>query len=201
MKYLTWVDLETTGLDPEVDDILEIGMVLTDQNYTILAEESVVISIGIDRLKYQFQRCEEVVCDMHIYNGLWHEVSEAEDDINVVMSKLYGMMQLWYPNGEKPAMCGNSLTHDRIFLRKYMPALDGLFHYRNYDMSSVREFMRDQFPETEAHEPPRNSSNRKHRVIDDIHDSILLAKYYSRCIYLDPSIEYGIPHAEPGWVY
>ncbi|MCA9368646.1 oligoribonuclease, partial [Candidatus Kaiserbacteria bacterium] len=113
MKYLAWLDLETTGLNPRADDILEVGMVITDQEYRILDQTSMVVSHHPDNIRRHLLICDQDVFVSHSNNGLWDEVRHSDTHLGQVQTYFYGFMQRWFPDS-KPVMCGNSLTHDRL---------------------------------------------------------------------------------------
>ena len=178
---IAWLDTETTGLDPSVDFLLEVGIILTDDELHILAQFETAVSYipMLDTaINQQLDADDGFTRKMHTTNGLiadmaWAPRVHLAEDMAVSFVRAHCI-------GGKPVMGGNSITHDRIFLRKFMPTLLEEFHYRSIDVSGIREAASRWSPGLEFPVRPKNSA---HRVIDDLHDSIDLARFERENIF------------------
>ena len=174
---LIWIDLEMTGLDPQKERIIEIATVVTDSELNVLAEGP---SIVINQSNELIQAMDEWNTNQHGKSGLTERVlnstvSEAQAELATL-----DFLKRWVPEGMSP-MCGNSIGQDRRFLVRYMPELANYFHYRNLDVSTLKELVRRWKPEL------MNGFNKKgsHLAMDDIHDSIAELAYY-RKVFIQP---------------
>lgn len=176
---LAWCDLETTGFTElhkhmvHKHKILEVGLVVTDQDFNVVDKLSVVI--GHNR-EEAMRWADDYVVNMHTKNGLWDECEKSTLSIKDAEVQLLDFL---VKNGvgrfESP-MWGNSVYLDRAFLEAQMPELASYFHFRNGDMSAVKEFLKLISPEFEP------IKARGHRALDDILESINEAKLYSSLI-------------------
>ena len=167
---LIWIDLEMTGLSPERDRIIEIATVVTDKDLNILAEGPVIAVHQSDAL---LDGMDEWNTRQHGGSGLTERVrqsvvSEAQAEVATL-----SFLRQWVPAGVSP-MCGNSICQDRRFLANYMPDLQAFFHYRNLDVSTLKELVQRWKPELADGFKKRGS----HLAMDDIHDSIRELEYY-----------------------
>jgi oligoribonuclease len=170
---LTWVDIETTGLDPAIDSILEVGLIVTTGDLTIVSATSTVVAPNQRRL----DQADEVVRRMHDHSGLAASYGAPVDEAErFLLHWLTGKVG----KGESP-MCGSSVHFDRGFLARHMPDLEAHFHYRNIDVSAVAELCSRWFPHFTR--PP---SQGVHRVLPDLVDSIEALKFF-RADYFRPS--------------
>lgn len=167
---LIWIDLEMTGLDPLQERIIEIATVVTDSELNILAEGP---SIAINQSEKLLQAMDEWNTNQHGKSGLTSRVqksivTEAQAELATIE-----FLQQWVPQGASP-MCGNSIGQDRRFLVRYMPELANYFHYRNLDVSTLKELVRRWKPEL------INGFTKKgsHLAMDDVYDSIEELAYY-----------------------
>jgi len=167
---LIWIDLEMTGLDPQSDVIIEIATLITDANLETLAEGPV---IAIHQSNEILGGMDEWNTNQHGKSGLVERVrasqfseAEAESDTLAFLSK-------WVTKGASP-MCGNSICQDRRFLARCMPDLEAFFHYRNLDVSSLKELAYRWAPEVAK----GFSKDSSHLAMDDIKDSIAELRYY-----------------------
>lgn len=178
---LVWIDCEMTGLDLEVDELVEIAVVITDYELNpVDAGLSIVIKPDASALASM----GEFVRAMHTESGLIEEipngVSVAEAEYEVLEYVLKHV-----PDEQKAPLAGNSIGTDRAFLTKFMPRLDGHLHYRNVDVSSIKELAKRWYPRAYFNSPAKNGG---HRALADILESIRELQYYRRAVFV----------AEPG---
>lgn len=175
-KNLVWLDLEMTGLDPERDRILEIATVVTDSELTILAEGPVM---AIKQPRELLEQMDEWNTKHHTQSGLVDRVltstiTEAEAELTTL-----AFLQEYVKKGYSP-LCGNSIGQDRRFLYRYMPTLEQFFHYRNIDVSTLKELVRRWYPEVAKGFTKRS----KHQALEDIKDSIMELQYYRERVFI-----------------
>ncbi len=167
---LIWIDLEMTGLDPDNDLIIEIATVVTDADLNILAEGPVY---AIKQPDSALAGMDEWNTRQHGKSGLTQRVKNSEISAEQAEVDTLEFLQDWVPAGKSP-MCGNSICQDRRFMVRGMPKLERYFHYRNLDVSTVKELARRWRPEV-AEGVKKNGS---HLAMDDIKDSIEELKHY-----------------------
>jgi oligoribonuclease len=172
---LVWIDLEMTGLIPEKERIIEIATVVTDSNLNILAEGP---SHAIKQPDSFLDSMDDWNTDQHGRSGLIDRVRQSDIDESQAMQSTIQFLLKWVKKGESP-MCGNSITLDRRFLIKYMPELESIFHYRNIDVSTLKELAKRWTPEIES------VFNKKgaHLALDDIYESIAELAYYRKNMF------------------
>ena len=169
---LIWIDLEMTGLDPLQERIIEIATVVTDAELNVLAEGP---SIAINQSDELIQAMDEWNTNQHGKSGLIKRVLQSAVTESQAESATIEFLKQWVPEGASP-MCGNSIGQDRRFLVRYMPELANYFHYRNLDVSTLKELVRRWKPEL------INGFNKKgsHLAMDDVYDSIEELTYYRK---------------------
>lgn len=171
---LIWLDLEMTGLNVEKEVILEIATVVTDANLTILATGPDLV-IAQDKIKLQNMG---TWCQTHHgASGLTKAVEESEVSTEDAEEATINFLKKYVTPGKSP-MCGNSIGMDRKFLEKYMPQLANFFHYRNIDVSSIKELVKRWCPDLIMAQKHSN-----HRAMDDIKDSIDELKHYREYLF------------------
>jgi oligoribonuclease len=167
---LIWIDMEMTGLKPDADRIIEVALVITDQQLNVVAEGPVQVVHQSDDVLDAMDSWNK---GTHGRSGLIDKVkaasaSEAEAEVDL----LRFVTAFVSPNTSP--MCGNSVCQDRRFLARYMPRLEAHFHYRNLDVSTLKELARRWKPEIMA----GLSKQSKHEALADIYESIEELKYY-----------------------
>ncbi|MBL4911194.1 MAG: oligoribonuclease [Alteromonadaceae bacterium] len=172
---LIWLDLEMTGLEPDTDVILEIASIVTDSQLNILAEGPVfAIKQSKDVLDNMSQWCVE----HHGASGLTQRCLESDVCLATATAKTLEFVKQYVPKGVSP-MCGNSIGQDRRFLVKYMAEFEQYFHYRNLDVSTVKELARRWNPEVLA----KVTKTGAHLALDDILESIDELKVYQQYFF------------------
>lgn len=167
---LIWIDLEMTGLSPERDRIIEIATVVTDKDLNILAEGPVLAVHQSDQL---LEGMDDWNTRQHGGSGLTERVRQSTTTEAEAAAATIEFLAQWVPAGKSP-MCGNSICQDRRFLANYMPDLQAFFHYRNLDVSTLKELVQRWKPELANGFKKRGS----HLALDDIYDSIRELEYY-----------------------
>ncbi len=169
-QNLIWIDLEMTGLVPETDRIIEIATVVTDSELNILSEGPVLAVHQSDNL---LDGMDEWCTRQHGQSGLTERVRQSRVTELDAENQTIAFLQAWVGKGKSP-MCGNSICQDRRFLARYMPQLEGWFHYRNLDVSTLKELAARWKPALYEGFKKKGS----HLALDDILESIEELKYY-----------------------
>ena len=167
---LIWIDLEMTGLFPHRDRIIEIAVVITDGQLNVLAESPVLVVHQSDELLNGMDKWNT---STHGKTGLTEKVRASTLDEAEVESQMIAFIQQ-YVQAKKSPMCGNSICQDRRFLANYMPKLEDYFHYRNLDVSTLKELAKRWKPQIYDGFKKAN----KHEALADIYESIDELKYY-----------------------
>jgi oligoribonuclease len=178
---LVWIDCEMTGLDLEVDELVEVAVVVTDFDLNLVDPGfSIVIKPDDSALAHM----NEFVTNMHASSGLAdeipHGVSLADAEYQVLEYILKHV-----PTAQQAPLAGNTIGTDRAFLAKFMPRVDGHLHYRSIDVSSIKELSRRWFPRVYFNAPEKAGG---HRALADILESIRELEYYRKAVFI----------AEPG---
>jgi len=169
---LVWIDLEMTGLDPDTDTIIEIATLVTDQELNILAEgPELAIRHPVERL----EAMDDWNRNTHGKSGLWDRVLASQVDAAQAESATLEFLAQWLPAGKSP-MCGNSICQDRRFLARGMPQLERWFHYRNLDVSTIKELARRWQPQVLAGFTKAGT----HTALSDIRESVAELAHYRR---------------------
>lgn len=169
-ENLIWIDLEMTGLDCGIDEVIEIATVVTNKNLETLAEGP---ELAIHQPESVMQAMDDWNTRQHTQSGLWERVRESRVDYAQAEAETLEFLKLWVPAGASP-MCGNSICQDRRFLARVMPQLEAWFHYRNLDVSTVKELARRWNPDLLN----GFSKDSNHLALEDVRDSIDELRYY-----------------------
>lgn len=167
---LIWIDLEMTGLNPDSDVIIEIATIVTDSDLNVLAEGPV---FAIHQPDSVMAAMDEWNTNQHGKSGLTQRVRDSKVSIEQAEAETIAFLAQWVPKGKSP-ICGNSICQDRRFLVRGMPKLEDYFHYRNLDVSTVKELARRWRPEVAA----GVKKSGAHLALDDIRDSIAELQHY-----------------------
>jgi oligoribonuclease len=172
---LIWIDLEMTGLVPERDRIIEIGIVITDSQLESVAEGPTWV----------VHQSDEILAGMDAWNqsthgksGLTERVRASTHQEEEVEQSVIRFLEEWVPKGASP-MCGNSICQDRRFLARYMPTLEDWFHYRNLDVSTLKELTKRWYPAIYS----GVKKSGKHEALADVYESIEELRYYRQALF------------------
>jgi oligoribonuclease len=179
--YIVWVDCEMTGLDVQIDEICEIGVVVTDGELNVIDPGLQLVVKPSDKA---MANMGEFVTTMHTESGLIEEIRNGIT-IQDAEAKVLEYIKQWVVDERTAPLAGNSIGTDRMFLNRQMPLLDKYLHYRNIDVSSLKELARRWYPRV-YFQLPKKTGN--HRALADILESIQELKYYRKAILV----------AEPG---
>jgi len=174
---LVWIDCEMTGLDLAVDELVEIAIIVTDFELRVLDPGfQIVIKPHASALDHM----NDFVTDMHRSSGLLEEIPHG---VSVEEAEFQALeyVQRFAPQEGKAPLAGNTIGTDRMFLARYMPRLDRWLHYRNVDVSSVKELARRWYPRAYIHAPVKDGG---HRALADIRESIRELDYYRQAVFV-----------------
>ncbi|VAW93427.1 3'-to-5' oligoribonuclease (orn) [hydrothermal vent metagenome] len=167
---LIWIDLEMTGLDTQNDLIIEIATIVTDAELNILAEGPM---IAVHQSDFVMAGMDEWNTKQHGGSGLTDRVKQSQYNEKQAEQETIDFLRQYVPAKASP-MCGNSICQDRRFLARCMPELEAFFHYRNLDVSSIKELVKRWKPEISSGLTKQSS----HLAMDDVKDSINELIYY-----------------------
>ncbi len=173
---LIWIDLEMTGLRTDADSIIEIATVVTYAQLNLLAEGPVLAIHAADEV---LAGMDEWNTRQHGNSGLTARVRVSRISLADAEEQTLEFLKIWVPGGMSP-MCGNSICQDRRFLARQMPALERYFHYRNLDVSTVKELARRWAPQLAA----GFTKQAAHLALADIHDSIRELAWYRAQLFV-----------------
>lgn len=167
---LIWIDMEMSGLNSGSDHILEVAMVITDSQLNVVAEAPVLVVSQLDSVLENMDKWNK---STHTKSGLIDKVKASKQVESEVEADMLTFLQKHVPPKISP-MCGNSICQDRRFLARSMPQLESYFHYRNLDVSTIKELVKRWKPDI----IPGLIKQGKHEALADIYDSIAEMKYY-----------------------
>ncbi|MDF0534074.1 oligoribonuclease [Shewanella yunxiaonensis] len=174
-ENLIWIDLEMTGLEPETDRIIEIATLVTDKELNVVGEGPV---IAIHQTDAVLAAMDDWNQQHHGASGLIARVKASQYSEQDAIRETIAFLQNYVPKGASP-MCGNSIGQDRRFLNKYMRELEEYFHYRNIDVSTIKELVRRWQPEIMKDFNKQNT----HQALQDIQESIAELKFYRQRVF------------------
>lgn len=166
---LVWVDMEMTGLIPEIDRVIEIATIVTDSHLNVLAEGPV---IAIKQPDAALEAMDEWNTRTHSASGLVERVRSSTVSEQLASDMTLDFLREWVPEGMSP-MCGNSICQDRRFMARHMPALEKYFHYRNLDVSTLKILAQRWRPDL-----PDLPKQGAHQALADIRESIEELRHY-----------------------
>ena len=169
---LIWIDLEMTGLDPDVDSIIEVATLVTDKELNILAEGP---ELAIQHSLARLEAMDDWNRNQHTKSGLWQRVLDSTTSIATAEALTMEFLARWVPANRSP-ICGNSICQDRRFLYRRMPRLERYFHYRNLDVSTIKELARRWAPGILK----GFTKDSAHTALSDIRDSVAELRYYRK---------------------
>lgn len=177
---LVWIDCEMTGLDVEIDELVEVAVVITDFQLNILDPG---FDIVINPNQSALDNMGEFVRNMHTESGLLEAIPDGAS-LAEAEAAVLEYVKKFVPGENQAPLAGNTIGTDRTFLAKYMPKVDGHLHYRSVDVSSIKELSRRWFPRVYFHAPEKHGG---HRALADILESIRELEYYRRAAFVaDP---------------
>lgn len=174
---LIWIDLEMTGLDTQHDAIIEIATVISDSQLTEMLEGPV---LAIHQDEAILSAMDDWNTRQHGQSGLLERVRQSPLRVRDAEVQTLKFLQRWIGAGQSP-MCGNSICQDRRFLARLMPELEHYFHYRNLDVSTLKELAKRWYPNI-----PVFSKESSHLALDDVYDSINELKHYRQHLMANP---------------
>jgi oligoribonuclease len=177
--HLIWIDLEMTGLKPESDDILEIATVVTDKDLNVIDDGP---QFAIHQPESALERMDAWNQRQHGGSGLLQRVRSSHISLAEAERQTLLFLQALVPAGASP-MCGNSICQDRRFLARHMPELERYFHYRNLDVSTLKELARRWRPELAG----GYNKQSAHLARADIYESINELRFYRERMFIAPS--------------
>jgi oligoribonuclease len=177
--HLIWIDLEMTGLRPDHDSIIEIATVVTDRDLNVVAEGP---SLAIHQGEAVLATMDEWNQRQHGGSGLLARVRASRTDVASAERQTLAFLAAHVPAGASP-MCGNSICQDRRFLARWMPALEAHFHYRNIDVSTLKELAARWYPQL----PSQFSKRAAHLALADVHESIAELRFYRERLLTRPA--------------
>jgi oligoribonuclease len=177
--HLVWVDCEMTGLDLNLDALVELAVLVTDDELNVLGDG---VDVVIRPPQEALDQMVEFVRDMHTTSGL---IDVLQDGITIAEAQQLALdyVRQFEPEPRRAPMAGNSIATDRNFIARDMPDLDAHLHYRMVDVSSIKELARRWYPRTYYQAPPKTGN---HRALGDIKDSIDELRYYRAAVFVPP---------------
>lgn len=177
-EHLVWIDCEMTGLDPEKDCLVEIAVVITNSD---LEPVDAGLDLVIRPREDSLANMGDYVREMHTTSGLIDELAEGLELADAEATVLEYIKQ-YIPEARQAPLAGNSIGTDRMFINRYMPALDQHLHYRNIDVSSIKELSRRWYPRVYFQLPKKDGG---HRALADINESIKELRYYRETVFVE----------------
>ena len=180
-RNLIWMDLEMTGLVPSRDVIIEIATLVTNPDLEIIAEGP---AVAIKRSEEELALMDEWNVNTHTGSGLIDRIRSSSHDIAAAERETLEFVREWTPPRKSP-LCGNTIPHDRRFLRVEMAELEAHFHYRSIDVSTVKELVTRWYPRR-MQAPPKEGA---HQALDDIRESIEELRWYREQLFVPAPLD------------
>ena len=177
MSAIVWMDMEMTGLDPEKDRILEIAVLVTDGDLEVIAEGP---NLVVHQPEAVLGAMDDWNTKHHTASGLIKRAQESEVNETLASAALLDFLGEHTEKKSAP-LAGNSIHQDRRFLARYLPEVEDWLHYRNVDVSTVKELVRRWYPKQYSGRPTKKGA---HRAMDDILESIAELTYYREAVFL-----------------
>jgi len=177
-ENLVWIDCEMTGLDVEKDCLVEIAVLVTDSELNILDDG---LSVVIKPREDSISGMGEFVTNMHKESGLLELLPEGLS-LEEAEAQVLEYVKKFAPEARTAPLAGNSIGTDRMFINRYMPILDAHLHYRNVDVSSIKELVRRWYPKVYFQLPKKSGG---HRALADIRESIAELVYYRKTVLVE----------------
>ena len=174
---LVWIDCEMTGLDLETDALIEVAALVTDGDLNVLGDG---VDLVVKPPQQALDQMRDVVREMHTASGLLDELSKGVS-LAEAEERVLSYIRTYAPEAGKAPLAGNSIATDRAFLARDMPAVEKHLHYRNVDVSSVKELARRWFPRTYYASPAKTGN---HRALADVQESIEELRYYRDAVFV-----------------
>ena len=178
-ERLVWIDCEMTGLDLKADALVEVAALVTDFDLNVIGEG---IDVLIKPPQSALDQMIDFVRNMHVSSGLLEEL-EGGMTMADAEQQVLAYIREHCPDGSRPPLGGNTVATDRAFLARDMPTLEGFLHYRNVDVSSIKELARRWYPRTYFAAPAKRGN---HRALADIQESIEELRYYREAVFVPP---------------
>ncbi len=178
-ERLVWIDCEMTGLDLQADALIEVAALVTDFDLNVIGDG---IDVIVKPPPAALEQMIDFVRSMHETSGLLIELDEGLEMADAEKQVL-DYIKEHCPDGSRPPLAGNTVATDRSFLARDMPTLEGFLHYRNVDVSSIKELSRRWFPRAYFSSPPKRGN---HRALADIQESIEELRYYREAVFVPP---------------
>jgi oligoribonuclease len=177
-ENLVWIDCEMTGLNPDVDCLVEIAVVITNSELELLDDG---IDIIIKPTAEGLANMNDFVREMHTTSGL---INEFDNGLSLEEAEqlVLDYVKRFVPDVRTAPLAGNTIGTDRMFLNRYMPNLDSHLHYRNIDVSSIKELSRRWYPRVYFNMPKKDGG---HRALADIKESIKELRYYRKTVFVE----------------
>jgi len=176
---MVWIDCEMTGLNLETDALIEVAVLVTDADLNVLGDG---VDVIITPSQEALGQMSEVVTTMHSTSGLLKELSSGMS-MDEAEEQVLSYVTMYVPEAGKAPLAGNSVSMDRAFLTRDMPRLMSHLHYRNVDVSTIKELTRRWFPKAFFAAPDKHGN---HRALGDIKDSITELRYYREAVFVAP---------------
>ena len=176
-ERLVWIDCEMTGLSLETDALVEVAALVTDFDLNVIGEG---IDVLIKPPQAALDQMIDFVRNMHVSSGLLEEL-EGGLTMADAEQQVLAYIKEHCPDGSRPPLGGNTVATDRSFLARDMPTLEGFLHYRNVDVSSIKELARRWYPRTYFAAPAKRGN---HRALADIQESIEELRYYREAVFV-----------------